>query len=1134
MQTGLDIRTFGGLTLQRDGQPLGELGSRKAEALLVYLAYVGRPVAREIVADLLWGEMLSPDRARANLSVLLTGMRHVLGPYLETSRREVGLNPQLPCSLDAAELIRLLTPGRDLVEPARYETGLALYRGEFLQGFAVRDTPTFEAWVLAEQEHLRRLVLMARRELTRIYLDQGAYAQGILHAEALLADEPFDDEVQQRLMLLLAHHGQLLAALASYDRYQSVLERELGVAPSAEVVALYQRLRSGDFTHTPVQAIRTEPTPRALFGFPSEPTSFIGREQELHLLAARLADPACRLLTLIGPGGIGKTRLASQAALAHAATMHDGAVFVALAPLEQSDQVPTAIATTLGWHLDPTRPPLDQVLDGLRERQMFVLLDNAEHLPELAPIVNAILQAAPDVRLLVTSREPLRLRAEWLIDLEGLAYPRELTMLTPPQLARYSAVQLFVQRAIQVSARFQLDEREAPAVATICRLVEGMPLGIELAAAWARELPCATIAQEVARNTDFLATRLHDVPARQRSLRAIFNHSWQLLNAQERATLTGLAVFRGGCTLAAAEEVLGHLVDRPIRPLLRALVEKSLVRQRDERYELHELLRQFATERLEAGGAGATRAHHSTYFLQTLADALPALTGRNPRTVTEGLRADLANLRQAWEWASEHGQADTLGAAADALALLYERLGLLREGEGLFQSAADHLMMTAQTAPSASFAAERVAVIARLRAYQGRFTSQQGQHGAAVLLFGKIEELLPLDNQPALAALVGRFRGNAHARQGDYGLGEAYLRQALGHAEAAGLPHIEADCRSGLGWLAEIRGDYAEARAAYEASLLLARSLGDAQRESIALANLGVIAEEQGRCTEAREAYMAALVIDRAIGDCPGEGMVLNNLGVVAYDEGHYSEAEERFTAALNLSRSTGDRRSEAIALVNLGRTAREQGAYQQAHTHYQASLELRRAIGNRLGEAHSLSGLGMLFHLMGDQARAERYVQEALDLARALGARSIIAYSLTYLGHIALAQQNANAALDAYREALELRLALHQPARAMQARAGLALAALLIGDRTAARSEVEALLGHLNDSALHSSEDLLRIFGACWRVLTALEDPRADGVMQQARTILAQRAAMITDPVLRRSYLEDVEVHRLIAAVSC
>ena len=386
---------------------------------------------------------------------------------------------------------------------------------------------------------------------------------------------------------------------------------------------------------------------------PHQSTSFIGRETELSEIDALLADTTCRLLTLVGSGGIGKTRLALQAAADHLPQFADGVYFVSLTPIDSPDVIASAIASAIQLSFFGAKDPRTQVIDYLRDKHLLLLLDNFEHLLDGVDLLTAILESAPDVKLLVTSRERLNVREEWTLALRGLSFPNTSTDLT---LEQYSAVQLFVARAHQIQASFSLAvNREA--VQRICQCAEGMPLALELAATWLRALSSDQIAGQMETNLSFLTTPLRNVPVRHRSLQAVFEQSWRLLTKDEKVVLMYLTVFRGGFDFEAAKQVAKATLSQ-----LASLADKSLIRvDAGGRYDLHELLRQYVGEHLEASEyADEVRAAHSSYYLNFVAQRDADIKGKQQQAALYAIRIELDNVQAGLNWAINHQQFDLL------------------------------------------------------------------------------------------------------------------------------------------------------------------------------------------------------------------------------------------------------------------------------------------------------------------------------------------------------------------------------------------------------------------------------------------------------------------------------------------
>ncbi len=597
--TAITLRLLGSFQVVRDGAPITRFGGNKVRALLAYLATeAARPPARASLAALLWPDL--PDElALRNLSQSLIRLHAALGhdgALLRVTRQDLQWQG---AASDASTFARLARSA----EPADLARAAELYGGEFLKGFSLPGCEAFEEWLLLMREQLHQLALTTLATLAAASEDAGDYAALCRYARQQIALEPWHEEAQRQLIRGLALAGDRGTALAQYERCREVLANELGVEPDVATRALYERIRAEEFT----PATRDVAAPR--HNLPALLSPFVGREVELAAIAALQRQPDVRLLTLVGAGGMGKTRLALEAARASLDTYADGVFFVGMASLAAASELPSAIALALDLALHGG-DPATALLRFLRTKHLLLVLDNFEHLPDSAELVVALLQDAARVQIIATSRARLNVRGEQIYVVQGLEYAAEAT---PAAAASSAAVRLFAQSARRAQSTFQVSEANLEALLRICRLVHGMPLGIELAAAWVEMLPLETIAAEIERSADFLAAEWSDAPERQRSMRAVFDWSWRLLSEDERQVLCRLAVFRGPFTREAAEAVAGAR----LRPLS-SLIHKSLLRWSEwsttsaGRYALHELLRQFAAQQLEASGERvALEARHS-------------------------------------------------------------------------------------------------------------------------------------------------------------------------------------------------------------------------------------------------------------------------------------------------------------------------------------------------------------------------------------------------------------------------------------------------------------------------------------------------------------------------------------------
>ena len=1166
----LRLRLLGTPQVYLDGEAITGFRTAKAEALLYYLAVTGQGHSRETLADLLWSEM--PEaKAKRNLTQVLSLLRKRFEPFLEIEPQHVGFKPGVDYWLDVAEFEQILEAVDPKQSPERLRQAVDLYQDDFLEGFYLKDAFSFEAWALAERERLRELMLQALQTLVVEAINRAEYAAGLDYAERLLSLEPWHEMAHRQMMRLLALSGQRETALAQYETCRQVLVEALGVEPMAETTALFERLRAA-----------ASPPPHNVS---PPPNVFVGRKAELQQIERQLAAPACRLLTIVGPGGIGKTRLALEAARRYLQTdtvllepdVSDGVYVVSLASIAGgqdltgfgdqtalSNALASAIADAVGFSFHGGADLQGQLLNHLGPKAMLLVLDNFEHLITSGgtqpgfDLVAAILQQASQVKLLVTSRERLNLQEEWVIEVAGLEYPWEdwqvgrledwtasdVSQFSSPPASQppshFSAVALFVQRAQQTVTDFILSETELPQVVRICQLVEGMPLGLELAASWLHALSCAEIVAEIERSLDFLAAPLQDVPVRHRSLRAVFEHSWAMLSEADRAVFSKLSIFRGGFSRDAAAKVTQASLITMTR-----LVDKSLLRRRaDGRYELHELLRQYATEKLwnlgSAVGAETIQTartpqvslavwlSYSRYYLNFVSQRAKLLSGGAPQQATTEVRLELDNIRQAWQWAVTEGQIETLESAIDGLSRFYDQSGLFQEGELVFDQAAAFLQTHATALDQASNQA-RQAVIARLWIEQARFLTRHGAAERALEIIARAVNLAETLQAATLMALAARQQGESLYYLGHYPAAQQQLERALTLAQTARLPAVVSRAQLDLGIVAQYQGLIVEAQGWLEQARQGFQALDDRRSLNLVLLNLGAAAIHHGDHQQGRHIFEQALDQVREMDDLWIEGMLLNNLGITAYEEGRYTQAQTVCQQALNITRRLMDGTNELFLLHSLGNIARDQGAYAEAQQYYHHCLAQSRDHNDRDTESYALADLGLLLHHLGEQDAARDHCQQAAAQAKALENNFTQSLAQTHLGHVFLALGLAEEAGDAYQQAVALRRESGEPHRAVESQAGFAAALLAQDKMSLALAEVEAVLAYLAGRSLTGIIEPFRVYLTCYRVLRANQDPRAAEVLAAAYRQLQERAAALEDERLRQSFLENVPANKAL-----
>jgi predicted ATPase/DNA-binding SARP family transcriptional activator len=1125
------IYLLGPIQIEKDGQSFQAVRSWKGLALLAYLCQQRQPVSRSRLVGIFW-----PDKTesvgRRNLNRELSELAGQLPGCIQSDYYKVQFKPGADYWLDTWSFQALVSgfkinpPGLDLalfaqsephplepeVDLVRLAGAVDLYRGDFMAGHYLDDCPDFESWLLREQEIWRQQVTQLLERLAAAYIGRRQDEPAELYLRRWLALAPWNEEAHCYLMLLLARNGRRSAALHQYEHCRQALARELDAAPSARTSWLYQQVKNGMLESWPAGAKKEIASPTST-NLPELLAPFVGRAEELTQLESYLQTPSCRLVTITGMGGTGKSWLALQAAAAATAAFADGVYFVPLVGVAGSDQAGhpgledvqqrliMAISGAIGLELAGSASPLKQLGDYLRSKQLLLLFDNFEHLLAGASLAGELLQLAPQLKILVTSRERLTLLGEWILALEGLDYPplpapepdwgrpepppAEERWRTPAgleQLAAYSAVQLLSQRTRQIKPDFRLTPANGPAIARLCQLVEGMPLAIELIAAQLNTFSPADLVAAITTNLDHLSAAWANLPGRQRSLRVTFEYSWSRLKPAEQASLAGLSVFRSGFSLAAAQAVAGADWEQ-----LLTLVNKSLVRPGlTYRFELHELLRQFAAEKL-AGLAGdeAVQARHSAYYLNFLQKQETTLYGPEPQQAITDLRPELENIRQAWTWAAA-GRDDWLAPSLAGLARFYEISGFIREGALTFNRAIDLFQIPlAKEGRQDPDAPSRVALLGWLLAHEAHFCDLIGRFDRAVALAQQAITLAQQIPSSALEAYGLIVWGSSRAKQGKYNEARQVLEPALALARTAGAARLEVLCLLNLGRAQDMNSDVLEQAGQ------LAHQLGDHWLECQILNELGGVAVSQSRWDQARRYWQQAL----------------------------------QYTLALN------NPYRAATLQNNLGDVYRQLGDFERAMIYQEALLTCRRT-GNRGLESSVLEGLARLSFMRGNHQTAWGYLQAGLVLSQELEMVNNQAWLYNILGHMMMTQQAYDAARTAYGRAIHCSQQ-SQPGVAMESRAGLAQLYLAQDDLPAAQAQVESILAFLERGGKLDSYTAMMVYLACYRSLQALQDPRAPQILATAYHLLQEQAGAIEDEVLRRLFLENIPAHRDILALA-
>lgn len=846
MANFLQIFTLGRPEIHLNGQHLQDFPTRKVEALLLYLAYTGQAHSREALADMFWNER-SHSQALSNLRTSLSRLNQQVAEFLQVSRQDIAILPEANLWIDARQFLDGTEDNRVIrsyYSAEKLENLLKLYRGDFLEGFYLRESSGFEEWMLTERRHIAKRLVRLLSWLTNYYLECGDYAQGIRHVNHLLQIEPANEVAYRQHMQLLIQTGQRSAALLEYEKCREILRNEFNTVPESLTEDLHQSILAGQSS--------TSIRPR-LDKLPVQINKILGREAEIARIHEALANPDCRLLTLLGLGGIGKTRLAYEIAESSLRSFAHGLCFLSLAEVDSSEQILPKLAEALRFNFRSPKDPKNQLLNYLRNKEMLVIVDNCEHLLDGLLILSDIISASDSIKILATSREALSLKQEWIIQLEGLPYPEAFDA----DLENYPAIALFSRTARRVQAGFEMADKAA--LLEIAQALNGMPLALELAASWVKQLSLGQIAQQVKQNLGLLSSNLRDIPERHRSIQTLFEESWKLLKPEEQNTLMRLALFQGQILLDFALE-LGVQITH-----LATLVEKSLIQHNQENfYQLHALLRRFILDKLENTGALAQFSErHALYFAERLANARQPDNPLVIQKLGESYDDYLFGLR----WASQQQNLDLLADFILGLAPYWEANFLIVEAMNWLR-----LALTMISDESS------LAALAKIYIYAGVFSRYEPNLPQAQIYLKKGIELSRLVNDSKRLFRGMNMLGHIYALQGEFSESLKIHKEMLEHCYHAEDDYWIARSHNSLGAAALDMEDYTLAKQHLEKALVLYRQI-NLSRLSTLYGNLGLLYYAEKNWLQAEAYFQESLKHSRSKNELYNVIVSLNNLG---------------------------------------------------------------------------------------------------------------------------------------------------------------------------------------------------------------------------------------------------------------
>jgi predicted ATPase/DNA-binding SARP family transcriptional activator len=977
---------------------------RRYSAILFYLALRGEWVRRDELTFLYW-----PDRdeasGRRNLRQLLHKARQQPWAHgLEVEDQRL----RWRVASDVAAL-------RDAVATGAWQRAVAIPYAPLLDHLSDPTAPGFEAWLELERSDVQSLWVTAASNRAIELEEGGRPGEALSLHTAILDREPLAEEAMQALLRCALRAGQRREALERYRSFVTLLDRELGLAPLPETQALAE-----------AGSDPTEEGDRARPDLPTPPTPFIGRERELEALIARIGASDARLITVAGPGGIGKSRLALEAARRTGGRFADGAAFVALAPLDAAADVPMAIAAAVGLPPIERGDPQAQLIERLRGRKLLLLLDNAEHLPGIDALAAELLEQSQGVTLIVTSRQHLALRGEWLLPIGGLGVP-ESGPYDLERAATNPSVRLLLLQAHRSTPGFRLTADNVGGIAEVCRLLEGMPLALELAATWLQILPADEIAERLRHDLDFLQGEGADLPERHRSLQAAFATSWRALDDDHRTIFAALAVFRGGFDHGAALAVGGASPQQLLRLLRASLIQRSLT----GRFGLHRVLRQFAGRELERSGEGArVQARHRQRYARLLDERSERLTGSDQVAALAEVRREIDNVRQAWRSAVATTDIEALTLSLGGYYRLCYLSGDSREGASAFTDALDALSV---------HEGEGIEPLrARLLGYAAVMFQRLGErHRVAELAEAALERFRRLGDIEG-STLSRTTLAHHRYLGGDLAGAEALYRDALADAG----PGQRVGILNSLAQLAMHRGAFDEAKTGLLGALAEAEAIGDERRTALVSGTLGNLLSDRGRYDEAERRYRDALERYERLDSRFSQALTLNNLATLALERADLAEARALLARTLELSEELGDRLGVALVHYNLGFVADRAGEDSPARDAYLAALPIFEELDSSHCLALCHTRLAAAFARLGDLASASHHARTGLDRSERIDrlqvrAEALIACSepLTAAGLPELATEVLRAIAehegvgDALRKRAEARLGMDRPA---------------------------------------------------------------------------------------------------------
>ncbi len=999
-----------------------EFKTRKAFALLVFLVMQEGEQQRDYLATLFWPDQ-DQANARKSLRQALFLVRHSLPENTllsSTNTIDIARNLVWVDAKDYYANLRNVVDGElQYGDLEHLQQALSLYQGEFLEGFSLSDCPEFDDWQYIQIETFRQMYTSVLYRLTFWYTKQNNVEMAMDYARRFLKADKYHEEIHQLQMKLLYWAGQPEAALRQYEYCQEAL-KELSHEPCLETKELLKKIKfrtlespeyqKGLFTDHKA-ALQQESN-----SLPKQTTSFLGRQSELQQLIKLLAKPEVGVLTITGPGGIGKTRLALRLGeeFFHLNYGYKELFFLPITAHSSSEDLAKGIADVLELSLYSSSLIQEQVLRQIGERSLILILDNGEYLLNCTDFLLKLLNRVPKLKLVVASREKLNLQEEWIFELLGLGYPNQPVPLQEAQA--FDALQLFYQRAKQLRQSFSF-EQNFESIQTICRITEGMPLAIELAASWINILDGKEIVLQIQESLQLFDATIRNFPKRHQSLNLVIEGSLQRLSDKDRKLFEVLAVFKGGFSLNAAIKVASADLYG-----LACLLDKSLLRLTNNgRYEIHELLRQFAFNKLAGNTVQlvAAQKKYVDYYSDLLSTCESELKDSRAKGALATLNVEWNNVVSAWYLAITLGDISRLNKMVTVLAEFCEIQGLNTMGLEMFEKSYSLYQKVLKASEESSLKVAYFKITTRLAGFWDRL----GDHHKSQELRNECEKYKDLvkHDDPLEYGLFLVSEGGVAYFQGEPNTADEIFAQCLEIAN-----HLKNYWYFGLLYIMmaetlEFQGKYPESQILFRKSINAYEQIGNLREKAFALNNLGRAYYNMGYYDEAKANILAALKIREDFKDTLGILLSRLDLGRVEMLQGKYEFAEEYISKSLLLAQSI-QAPHEAWCLTALGKLKLLQGDLMSAKAYFEKSIEHLRAMGNQPDLVPNLNGLALISSFEKNWQKAKVLLAESLSLSKECRNLRYQAETLISMGHRYSQQSNdQNEAKKYYREALKI-----------------------------------------------------------------------------------------------------------------